>query len=330
MGVVNQWLAVGLAVLSALCLAVGTQKQGSAVADRARGPLHVRTVLALLRCPRWVLGLVLLGLGTGLNVAALGLATVTVVQPIGVIALVVTTLLHARHRRLRINRRTWTAIVLCTAGGGAFVTLAIGATDPAHGISSWAEHTVVVMLVVLVVVLGTAAALFRHRLGGSFYVVGAGVLYGFVAVLVRLTLTRVQGSSGGPLDDVNWIAVTAAVAAAVLGGWFVQSAFAGGPPDLVIAGLTVIDPMVGVLLGLLVLGEAGTGLTLAAGLLMAAAGTVAIVGVAVLSQHHPEVLERRADLARQDRAAVGPGVPAPPPPPPASDRPTSDRPGSHA
>lgn len=328
MRVVSQWLAVLLALLSALCLAVGTQQQGSAVADRSSGRLRAGALPALLRSRRWLLGLVLLGLGTGLNVAALGLATVTVVQPMGVVALVVTTLLHARHRRLKVNRRTWAAIVLCTAGGAAFVTCAVGATDPARGISRWAEHTVVVMLVVLVCVLGVAAALFRRRLDSTFYVVGAGILYGFVAVLVRLTLTRVQGSPGGPLDDVNWLAVGAAVVASVLGGWFVQSAFAAGPPDLVIAGLTVIDPMVGVLLGLLVLGEAGTGFTVLTGVLMAVAGAVAIVGVAVLSQHHPEVLERRADLARKGRAVLDPGTPAPSPAAP--DRAAHDRPGSHA
>lgn len=313
MDVVSQWLAVALALLSALCLAVATQRQGTAVADLAHGRLSPRTFLVLLRTPRWFLGLVLLGVGTGLNVTALGLATVTVVQPIGVVALVITTLLHARHRRLRINRRTWTAIGLCTAGGAVFVTCAVAVTDPAQGISQWAEHTVVVMLVVLVSVLGVSAAMFRRSLGGTFYVVGAGILYGFVAVLVRLTITRIQGSTGTPLDDVSWPAVVTALAAAVLGGWFVQSAFATGPPDLVIAGLTVLDPMVGVLLGLLVLGEAVPGFSVTTGILMAAAGGIAIVGVAVLSQHHPEVLERRAGLAQPDRAVPAPGSAAPRP-----------------
>lgn len=318
----SQWLAVLLALLSALCLAVGTQKQGSAVADRAPGGFRLRALLVLLRNPRWLLGLALLGLGTALNIAALGLATVTVVQPIGVVALVITALLHARHRRMRLNRRTWASIVLCTVGGAVFVTSAVVATDPAHRISQWAERTVVVMLVVLVCVLAVAAVLFRRGLTGTFYVVGAGILYGFVAVLVRLTLTRMQGSAGGLLDDVSWVAVTAAAAAAVLGGWFVQTAFAEGPPDLVIAGLTVLDPMVGVLLGLLVLGEAGPGFSVLSGVLMAAAGGIAIVGVAVLSQHHPEVLARRADLAGRDGAVPG-RVPAAP------DRDAHDRPGSH-
>ena len=70
------------------------------------------------------------------------------------------------------------------------------------------------------------------------------------------------------------------------------------------------------------------------GMLMAAAGGVAIVGVAVLSQHHPEVLERRAERARQDRAQPPSGSaarrPAASDRPTASDRPAHDRPGRHA
>ncbi len=339
----SQWLAVALALLSAVCLAVGTQQQGSAVADVAHGRLGLRSIAVLLRRPRWLFGLGLLGAGTALNVTALGLATVTVVQPIGVVALVITTLLHARHRRLRINRRTWTAIGLCTAGGAVFVTCAVAATDPARGISQWAEQTVVVTLVVLTCVLGVSAAMFGRSLGGTFYVVGAGILYGFVAVLVRLTLIRIQGSAGAPLDEVDWAAVSAAAVAAVLGGWFVQTAFAAGPPDIVIAGLTVIDPMVGVLLGMLVLGEAAPGFSVPVGVLMAAAGGIAIVGVAVLSQHHPEVLERRAGLTQRHRARRVPGPPArhpaarhsaapgrPVPDRPVHDRPAHDRPGRHA
>ena len=47
------------------------------------------------------------------------------------------------------------------------------------------------------------------------------------------------------------------LAAAGLGGFYlVQTAYAVGPPDLVIAGLTVVDPIVAVGIGVIVLGEA--------------------------------------------------------------------------
>ncbi|MDO4919587.1 DMT family transporter [Kocuria sp.] len=287
----TQWIAVALAIASAVCLAVGTQTQSAAVTGETSGALNPRNLVALLRNGRWLLGSGLLGLGTALNVSALALATVTVVQPIGVIALVITTLLHARHGRLTINRRTWLAVALCTLGGAGVVVCAVAATDPTRRPGAGAENTVVFMLLGLVVLIGIAEVVLRRHRISMFYVLGAGVLYGFVAVLVRLTVTAL--TSGG-LGAVNWLGVLMLVVAAVLGGWMVQGAYSSGPPDLVIAGLTVVDPMVGVALGLLVLGEAGPALTGGLAVGMGLAGVVAIVGVVLLSQFHPEVIQRRA------------------------------------
>lgn len=298
----SQWIAVALAIASAVCLAVGTQTQSAAVTGHTSGALNPRNLVTLLRNGRWLLGTGLLGLGMALNVSALALATVTVVQPIGVIALVITTLLHARHQHLTINRRTWLAVALCTAGGAGFVACAVSATDPTRRPGAAAENTVVLMLLGLVVLLGIAEVMLRRHRISMFYVVGAGVLYGFVAVLVRLTMTTLTAAG---LGAVNWLAVLMLLVAAALGGWMVQCAYSSGPPDLVIAGLTVVDPMVGVALGLLVLGEAGPAFTgwVAAG--MGLAGVVAIVGVVLLSRFHPEVIQRRAAARARSRTRDG-------------------------
>ncbi|GEC99748.1 hypothetical protein KVA01_19030 [Kocuria varians] len=298
----TQWIAVALAIASAVCLAVGTQTQSTAVTGETSGALNPRNLPALLRNGRWLLGTGLLALGMALNVSALALATVTVVQPIGVIALVITTLLHARHRRLTINRRTWLAVALCTLGGAGFVVCAVSATDPTRHPDEGAQNVVVLMLLGLVVLIGIIEVVLRRHRISMFYVIGAGVLYGFVAVLVRLTMTAL--TSGG-LGAVNWLSVLMLLVAAVLGGWMVQCAYSSGPPDLVIAGLTVVDPMVGVALGLLVLGEAGPGFTGGIAVGMGLAGVVAIVGVVLLSQFHPEVIQRRA--ARRARSGTRDG-----------------------
>ncbi|MCC5671010.1 DMT family transporter [Kocuria rhizophila] len=300
----SQWIAVALAIASAVCLAVGTQTQSSAVTDHTSGALNPRNLGKLLRNGRWLLGTGLLGLGMLLNVCALALATVTVVQPLGVIALVITTLLHARRQRLTINRRTWLAVALCTAGGAGFVVCAVTGTDPSHVPGPRAENLVVLVLVGLVALIGVAELVLRRRHISMFYVLSAGVLYGFVAVLVRLTTTALRY---GGIGAVHWLSVLMVLVAAVLGGWLVQYAYSCGPPDLVIAGLTVVDPMVGVALGLVVLGEAGARFTGALGAVMGLAGLVAIVGVVLLSQCHPEVIERRA-AARARREGKGSGA----------------------
>ena len=80
----------------------------------------------------------------------------------------------------------------------------------------------------------------------------------------------------------------ALIGAVALGGWFVQNAYSSGPPDLVIAGLTVIDPLVAVSIGIVILGEAKSAdfLTILGWLISA---IVAVIGVYLLSKVHPEL-----------------------------------------
>ena len=75
--------------------------------------------------------------------------------------------------------------------------------------------------------------------------------------------------------------------AAAGGAYFVQNAYSSGPPDLVIAGLTVIDPMIAVSIGVIVLGEASQAPPVAA-VLFVVAGAIAIWGVFRLAKYHPQ------------------------------------------
>jgi len=70
--------------------------------------------------------------------------------------------------------------------------------------------------------------------------------------------------------------------AMALGGWFMQQAYAAGPPQLAVASVTIVDPIVAVLIGAVLLGEAaGLPWWIAAAELAAAA--VAIGGVVALA-----------------------------------------------
>jgi threonine/homoserine efflux transporter RhtA len=81
--------------------------------------------------------------------------------------------------------------------------------------------------------------------------------------------------------------VLALILATALGAYFVQNAYASGPPDLVIAGLTVVDPMVAVLIGIIVLGEASQA-PLWANIVFAVSGAIAVWGVFLLARNHPQ------------------------------------------
>jgi drug/metabolite transporter (DMT)-like permease len=293
------WLAVFLAVLGAFCLAFGAQRQGSAVkADTGGLALSSNGFLRLLRNPRWVFGLLLLCMGMGLNAVALVTAPLTVVQPIGAIALVITTVVNAKDQGLSINRATVVAISACVTGSALFVLLAVFVTQETHHVNSDDELTIVLLLGLAVGLFGTLAAMFKHRMSAFIYILGAGVLFGFVAVLTRIIGKHLLDPNGLAFLNVPWYSLVAIVAAGGLGSWFVQSAYSTGPPDLVIAGLTVIDPIVGIAIGIAILGELRPDVHAVMAIAMGTAATLAIVGVIALSRHHPEVTKRKKDARK--------------------------------
>jgi ABC-type nitrate/sulfonate/bicarbonate transport system permease component len=120
------------------------------------------------------------------------------------------------------------------------------------------------------------------------YIVGAGVLYGFVATLAKVVILRIYSWN---FEWLTLLCLIALVAAVALGGWFVQNAYAKGPPDLVIAGLTVIDPMVAVTIAIVVLGEAEQS-NFFTSVGFAICGFIAIAGVWLLSKVHPELANK--------------------------------------
>lgn len=301
------WLAVFLAVLGAFCLAIGAQRQGSAVkADTGGLALSTHGLLRLVRNPRWMFGLLLLVAGMAMNAVALVSAPLTVVQPIGAIALVITTVVNAKDQGLSINRATVVAISACVTGSAVFVLLAVNATQENHHVSFDDELTIVLLLTLAVGLFGTLALVFKHRMSAFIYILGAGVLFGFVAVLTRIIGKHLLDPNGLVFLNVQWYSVVAIVAAGVLGSWFVQSAYSGGPPDLVIAGLTVIDPIVGIAIGIAILGELRPDVHAVLAIAMGAAASLAIVGVIALSRHHPEVTKRKKD-ARKAAGRVSSG-----------------------
>ena len=120
------------------------------------------------------------------------------------------------------------------------------------------------------------------------YIVGAGVLYGFVATLAKVVILRIYSLN---FEWLTLLCLIALLAAMTLGGWFVQNAYAKGPPDLVIAGLTVIDPMVAVTIAIVVLGEAQQA-NLLTSIGFAVTGMISVAGVWLLSKVHPELANK--------------------------------------
>ena len=287
-------LAIGLAVCGAIFLALGAQFQNDAVTkhhapDQPRvGSLHIRQVLDLLRRPRWLTGTTFLGLAIVFQLAALAFAPLIVVQPVGALALIITSLLNARIYKVRIDLKTLLAIAITTLGVGGFVVAASQSAIEVE-ISNSKLLQVVGVLFALLAIFGILFFRSKGKVSALHYIFGAGILYGFVASLAKVVIGRIPQSD---YDLLTLLAIGALIGATALGGWFVQNAYASGPPDLVIAGLTVIDPAVAVGIAIVILGEAeGASIFQLAG--FSVAGAVAIAGVFMLARVHPQLTDSR-------------------------------------
>ncbi|MGO1769262.1 MAG: DMT family transporter [Microbacterium sp.] len=285
-------LGIPLALAGAVFMSLGAQYQSRGVrkvehlsGETGRTGLGTAHFLRLIRRPSWIVGTLLLGVAIVCQLSALAVAPLIVVQPLGAVSLVITTLLNAQMTGHMPTRRSITSIGLCV--GGIFVFVIVAAVFATEAPLTQ-RHLLVVLaiLVVVAILLGASWALLRRRLSALFYITAAGMLYGFVATFAKIIIIRVQH---GAIDWVTIVCALALVAAAAVGGYFVQTAYSSGPPDLVIAGLTVIDPIVAVLIGALVLGEASHAPVWAIAVFVLA-GATASVGVFLLAKHHPQVI----------------------------------------
>lgn len=283
-------LGIPLALAGAVFMSLGAQYQHRGVtkverlsgANGAQG-LSFDQVKALLTRPSWLIGTLMLGLAIVCQLGALAIAPLIVVQPLGAIALVITSIVNSKVNHVKLNRKAITAIALCV--GGVFLFVGVAAfTAVDKPVTEQQLITILVILAVVLVLAGLAFFLFRQRVRAIFYVIMAGVVYGFVATLAKVVLGRIQQ---GDFEWITLLCVVALLAATGLGAYFVQNAYASGPPDLVIAGLTVVDPMVAVAIGIVVLGEASQAPIWAIPVFILA-GAIAVFGVFMLARNHPQ------------------------------------------
>lgn len=304
----RQLIGIPIALLGAAVMSVGAQLQhrGVTKVERntdhdGRGGLQLRQLRLLLSRPSWVFGTLLLVVAIILQLTSLVFSPLIIVQPLGAISLVFTAVINARVTGTKLNKRSILAICLCVGGVGAFVVVAAFAAREVPVTDANLVEILIVLGIVLVAA-GVAFAIFRNRMPAIGYVVGAGVLYGFVATLAKSVIARVEQEE---FDVLTMWCVIALLAAVLLGAYFVQNAHASGPPDLVIAGLTVIDPLVAVTIGIVILNEAA-GATPWQVVGFIASGVVAIVGVFLLAKVHPGMRSYDNHADTQHTADQGP------------------------
>lgn len=258
-------IGIALAVLSAALLTVGNHLQSVGV-ERASGGsstgLGASGFWALARTPVWLLGSVLFGLAILAQLTALAFAPLIVVQPVGVIALVFASALTAVVTRRRPSGAEIVAILVAVASLAAFVGVAAAVSVQTTITDRELILILIILLVVLAVTFAVLALLRRRGIPPVVYVVLGGLFAGFVATLGKTVILRVQtawASQDFSIDDTNLLTVACLVGIAVAGAlsiYFVQTAHTVNTPQTVVAGLTIVDPFIAVILGITVLGEA--------------------------------------------------------------------------
>ncbi|TCO60493.1 glycosyltransferase involved in cell wall biosynthesis [Actinocrispum wychmicini] len=231
-------LAIMCAVVAACCFAGSVTLQHGAVRAQNEGRLSLRTLWRAMRSPRWLAGTALGITGSGLHATALSLAPLVVVQPIGVLSLVLTVVLG---RRVKAGF-SLLAVVLGVAG---FVGVAALSGAGAAGVPRPELVQPFVVVAALIFVLG------RRRCLGS--AAAAAVLFGTGSALIRVASLDIF-THHQVLTGLGWAAES--VALIVAGGWAVHQAYAAGQAATVIAVTTVVDPLTAVVIGLWCYGEA--------------------------------------------------------------------------
>lgn len=283
-------LAVLFAVVAAACFAGAALLQHHAVSQAATSGgtqtrLGVAAFLSLLRSPRWLIGSGVITLGTVLHVIALTLAPISLIQPVGVLAVPFVVLASAALDRRRPARNLLAPVALCVTATGGFVALA---DHPATAVplpsTTLLGAAAAVSLLVVVLWLGSHAWASVVR-AGMLASVGA-VCFGLGSTILR-SISVLWVTPARLLEGPSVVAIAIMACAMALGGLAVQHAYAAGAAAVVTSTLTVGDPLVAVLLGIMLLGEAPhLGVASAAGMLVCAVGAAA--GVVLISRRHPD------------------------------------------
>lgn len=298
---------VAAALLGAVLLAFGAQFQGRGVrkvghaeADGGRTGL-----LGLLSSGGWLLGTGFLVVAILLQLVGLLLAPLPVVQPLGVLSLVVTALLSRRLAHARMQRRGIQGIVVCLVGTTLFVVTAGFATRSEEPTTALVAPVLALVGIVLLVLLGGYAVL-RKRAPAVGFAVAGGICFGFVATLMKVVLDRssaaVQdGGLIGPSTPFTVLALLGAGAAGLAGISLVQRAYASGSADLVVAALTVVDPLVAVTLGIGLLAQARSAPPQVFPVLVVAE-LIAVAGVVLMARNPPVPQQEREAPASPEAA----------------------------
>jgi drug/metabolite transporter (DMT)-like permease len=245
-------VAATLALVAAFLFALASvlqQRAASSVPDT--DALKARFVTRLLRQPMWLAGFGLDAVGYFTQAVALAFGTLIIVQPLLVTMLLFALPLGARFAGRRLARDDWRWAIVLTVGIATF--LVVG--DPSAGLdrgngARW--FVVLVVLYPIVAALVGAGAARRGAARALLLGAAAGTCYGITDALTKSVVRGIDDGIGAVLD--NW-ETWALIVTIMAGAYLQQSAYQAGGLPASLPAVTGLEPVVGIVLGVVVYQE---------------------------------------------------------------------------
>ena len=294
------FLGLVVAFGGALLLATGSELQSRAVYG-ANG--RWRT---FLRRPRWLFGLALLGLAVSTNFIALALAPVSAVQAMSVVALAASAAFGAGTGRVLMTRPGTWSVALCIIGVlGCIAVLASHPPTGSHALAPDEQLALTTLILAGTTLLGVCALGVGRLAPGVgtrlLALIAGATIFGSITTVFKAIVTLVLDhgllatlAASGTVLGLGCVAVGGIMANVLL-----QRSHQHFPTPVVVAALTIVDPLTAAVIGITVLDEAT--LTAPASAVLIGCGVLACLGVAGVSR-----LRRSTAPPESPRLATGP------------------------
>jgi drug/metabolite transporter (DMT)-like permease len=299
------FVAVPAAVAGAASFGLASAVQQRATKEvPTTGTLDPRLLLELVRRPVWVLGIGAVIVGLSLQLVALAYGPLVLVQPLLVTGVLFGAVFSAVLTHRRVDRLVVLGSLGAVAGLSAFLILARptgGSTQLEQ--DGWALLPLAVGLGATVVICLTVASRYDGPVQVGALATATGVFYGLTAGLMKVVTSQFR--FGGFPEIFTHPVFYVVCAIGPLGFLLSQNTFQHGTliaPALAI--ITIVDPLVGVAIGVSWLGEqVNSSPAVLAGELIA---VLVIMGSVGLLAHRGTQLRR--ELERAPQPGAGPAV----------------------
>jgi drug/metabolite transporter (DMT)-like permease len=250
------YISITIAAACGFALAAVFQRQ-EAVNTSEDAALKPSLLIELAKRPLWLVGIGLYIAAYALQVIAVGLGPVVIVQPLISTQLVFALLFGVWFSRQKAGWQDWLGALAVVAG----IALFIVATDPSPGDAhaSALEWIVAAAAVTLLTAASLAAGWkFSGQARSALWGVAAGFMWGLMIVLMKTVTAEFSGPGTVWAQLLHMFEapyVYGVIVSTLAGFMFLQSAFQAGSLTNALVAYTVVEIVIAVILGIVLFGE---------------------------------------------------------------------------